>query len=323
MEIVMRYSAVVLALLLPLSIYPQQTALTKIKVRFKDDKKQQQVDQDAALRIDDSARRLVVISKEQPRELSYDDVQKIIIEPDSHAGNIGFGAALAGFAAGGLLFGGKIATAIDNPLKADHVVYIEPKNIGGKTAPLVLVLGKDVAPEGLKRIKAAFGDLVVVPVFDEQPEPIDKKQFKSVEPFEVKGSAQEPPLPAVRAEQALVVVAAPVGGSFRPIETNKNTPFYAKVLVNDRVLAVNAPGSYSFFYLDPGEHLLVTQALVDKKLVDVTGLRLKAEAGKEYYLTQTIYISGGMKSFLSRHSKEVLMQEVNDLLWSEWKPKKH
>jgi hypothetical protein len=307
---------------LPLSADAQQTTPTKIKVRFKDDKKRQQVDQDAALRIDESARRIVVLSKEHPRELGYDDVQKIIIEPDSHAGNIGFGAALTGFVAGGLLFGGKIATAIDNPLKTDHVVYIEPKKPDGKTTPLVLVLEKDSVPEGLKRIKATFGDLVVLPVFDEQPEQIDKKQFKSAEPFEVKGSALEHPMPLARPEQALVVIAAPLGGSFRPIETNKTTPFYANVLVNDQVLAVNAPGSYSFFYLGPGEHLLITQAMVDKKLVDVTGLRIKVEVGKEYYLMQTIYIGGGMKSFLTRHSREVVMQEVNDLLWSEWKPKK-
>ena len=318
----MRCLAIVLAVLLPLSVNAQQAAPTKIKVRFKDDAKRRQVDLDATLTIDDSARQLVVVSKEHRRELGYDDVQKIIIEPDSHAGNIGFGAALAGFATGGLLFGGKIATAIDNPLRADHVVYVELKDAGGKSAPLVLVLGKDVAPEGLKRIKAAFGNLVALPEFDEQPERLDKKQFTSVEPFEVKGSAQEHPAPVARPEQGLVVVASPLGGSFRPVETNKSTPFYGKVLVNDRVLAVNAPGSYSFFYLDPGEHLLVTQAMVDKKLVDVTGLRIRVEAGKEYYLTQTIYIGGGMKSFLARHSKEVVMQEVNDLLWSEGKPKK-
>jgi hypothetical protein len=305
-----------------LSANAQQATPTKIKLRFKDDKKRQQVDQDAALRFDESARRIAVLSKEYSRELGYDDVQKIIIEPDSHAGNIGFGAALAGFAAGGMLFGGKIATAIDNPLKADHVVYIEPKNPDGKTTPLVLVLGKDTVPEGLKRIKALFGDLVVLPVFEEQPEQIDKKQFKTAEAFEVKGSAQEHPTPLERPDQALVVVAAPLGGSFRPIETNKTTPFYAKVLVNDQVLAVNAPGSYSFFYLVPGEHLLITQAMVDKKLVDVTGFRIKAEAGRGYYLMQTIYIGGGMKSFLTRHSREVVMQEANDLLWSEWKAKK-
>lgn len=317
----MKFLAIALALLLPLSAGAEQSAPLKIKVRFKDEKKRHQVDLEAVLKIDESARRLAVQSKEQPWELGYDDVRRIIIEPDSHAGNIGFGAALAGFAAGGLLFGGKIATAIDNPLKADHVVYVEPRE-NAKGLPRVLVVAKDSAPEALKRIKRAFGDLVVLPEFDEQPEKLDKKEFKSVEPFEVKGSAQEHPLPVARPDHGLVVVAAPLGGSFRPIETEKTTPFYAKVLVGNRVLAANAPGSYSFFHLEPGEHLLVSQAMVDKKLVDVTGLRLKVEAGKEYHLTQTIYIGGGMKSFLARHSKEVVMQEVNDLRLAEWKPKR-
>lgn len=317
----MKRLAFALALLLPLSLAAQQATLTRIKVRFKDDKKGIQVDQDAALSLDDSARRLVVSAKDRPKEMKYEDVQKIIIEPDSHAGNLSLGAAVVGLAAGGLLFGGKIATAIDNPLKAAHVVYLEYKCSEGNASPFVLVLGKDEAAEGLKRIKAAFGGLVQLPAFEESPEHLDKKRFKSTGGLQLRGNAQEHPLPNVRADKALVVVASPLGGTFRPVETKKWTPFYAKIVVNDQVVAANAPGTYAYFYLEPGEYLLVTQAMVEKKLVDTTGLRIKLEAGKDYYLMQTIYIGGGMKSFLMRHSKEVVMQEVNDLLWSEWKTK--
>ena len=138
---------------------------------------------------------------------------------------------------------------------------------------------------------------------------------------QLRAHAQEHPLPQVRADKALMVVASPLGGTFRPTEINKWTPFYAKVLAGDQLMAANAPGTYSFFYLDPGEYLLVTQAMVEKKVVDITGLRIQVEAGKDYYLMQTIYISGGMKSFLTRHSKEVVMQEVSELRWSEWKAK--
>ncbi len=305
---------------------------TKIKLRFKDEtrdpKKAQQVDLDATLSLDDAARRLVVTPKNRPgRELKYDDVEKIIIELDSHAGNIGFGAGLLGLVVGGMALGGHVAAAVDNPIKANHVVYIEPRGgdasaaTGSKPAALMLVLGKDEAPAGLQRLKAAFGDRIVLPAFEEAPEQLDKKLYKSSGDLQVRGHAQEHRLPELRPDKALVVVASPLGGSFQPVEKNKWTPFYATILADDQLVAVNSPGSYSFFYLDPGEYLLLSEAMVGKRLQNVTGLRIKVEAGKDYYLMQTIYIGGGIKSFLTRHSKEVVMQEVSELLWAEWRVK--
>ena len=44
--------------------------------------------------------------------------------------------------------------------------------------------------------------------------------------------------------------------------------------MNDQVVAVNGSGTYTFFYLDPGEHLLVSQAN------DLTGMRIKLEAAR-------------------------------------------
>ncbi len=46
---------------------------------------------------------------------------------------------------------------------------------------------------------------------------------------------------------------------------------------------------------------------------------MKLEAGKDYYLTQSLYSGGGFrpKTFLARHSKDLVMYEVAGSLWSE------
>ena len=46
---------------------------------------------------------------------------------------------------------------------------------------------------------------------------------------------------------------------------------------------------------------------------------MKLEAGKDYYLTQSAFDDGwDSKTFLVRHSKELVMYEVAGSLWSEW-----
>lgn len=149
-----------------------------------------------------------------------------------------FGAALAGFAAGGLLFGGKTATAIDNPPKANHVVLFEPKDLDGQT--LVVMLQEDAVTDGLKRIKSSFGERVDIPEFDEQPERLDKKEFQSLGAFEVRGSSEHP-LPEARAGQALVVVAVPAGGGLDAAKAGKKSSLYGVIVEGRRVPAVTPP----------------------------------------------------------------------------------
>jgi len=89
--------------------------------------------------------------------------------------------------------------------------------------------------------------------------------------------------------------------------------YAATILANDTLVGVTAPGTYTFFYLDPGEYFLGSLAH------DFLGLRMKLEAGRDYYLTQTLYPKGfSMRTFLTRHSKELVMYEVAGALWSEW-----
>jgi hypothetical protein len=304
----MRRVALLCCALLPLSAWAQQTTITDVRVRFAREKDRHQVYKDATLVLDDTARRLVVTSEERPLSLSYDAVRKVILEPDSGARGPGFGSILAGFAVNRRLMAGSIEKA--------QLAYVEYEKADGTIAASVLSIGKEAAPGAAARMKAAFGDRVVVPGFSEEKEKLDEKELKSVKKYNVRGVVEDRALPELRPDKALVIVACPVSGGF---ETTRTDKYYyhmsARILVSGEVVAVNGPGTYTSFYLDPGEHLLVSY------LMDATGLRLKAEAGKDYYLIQTAYIGGKLRSFLTRHSKELVMHEIAGLMRAEWKPK--
>ena len=86
-----------------------------------------------------------------------------------------------------------------------------------------------------------------------------------------------------------------------------------RLFANNTLVGITGPGTYLFFYLEPGEYFLASQTF------DVVGLRMNLEAGKDYYLTQTLYAKGiRLRSFLTRHSKELVMYEVAGSLWSDW-----
>jgi hypothetical protein len=302
------WMSLALLALIPFQSAAQQSTTSAVMLRFTREKDRHQIYQDATLTLDNTARRLVVTSKERPQSVSYDAVRKIIIEPDSGAKGPGFGSILAGFAVNSKLFRGQI--------KAAQLVYVEHAASDGTTAAFVLSVPEQAAEETIARIKSAFSDRVVVPVFSEAWEQLEEKQWKSVKKYDVRAVAGKPSLPEMRSDKGLIVVACPVSGGFEAIRTDK--PYYhlsARILVNNDVVAVNGPGTYTAFYLDPGEHLLVSY------LNDTTGLRLKVEGGQEYHLIQTVYIKGGNKSFLTRHSKDLVMHEIGSLMKADWKVK--
>ena len=309
----MRLAPGLLAALVSLSVIPQaaidvNTPVISTKNRQKDFKS-------ATLSLDDTARRTTVNSKELGRiEVQYDGIQKVIIEPHFRA-TYNPGAALAGFALGGAALGGRIAESIDNPADMAHSVYLEYKDAQGSTIPLLLTLDKKNVPMALKQIKAAFGDKVSMPAFTEVPQKLEVKELATAKTkFVVKGNVSEHPMPTIQSDKALVVVACPTGNGLDAISLDKFQRWGAYLVLRDKVLAVTAPGAYTFFYVEPGEHLLISQAM------DANGLPLKVEAGKDYYLMQTMYIAGKIKSFLTRSSKELVMHEIKNLVWSEWKP---
>jgi len=216
--------------------------------------------------------------------------------------------------AGGLLFGNAIATSIDKPFDNDHFVVLEYKQPGGGTASYGLVVQQKAVPAALPAIKSAFGDRVVVPAFSEKAEQVEKDTLPAAQArFRQKNTDKRLPMPELRPDKALVVVVTPstIMRRFGPEKSYGIAVLHA----NGVPVGVSCPGCYLFFYLDAGEYALISQTY------DAVGLRMKLEAGKEYYLTQTLYAKGiRLRSFLTRHSKELVMYEVSGSLWSDWGP---
>ncbi len=292
----------------------QQATFTDVKVRFAKSSEREMDEKGADLALDAGARRLRVKSGDRPLDVGFDDVHKVVVEVDTLGRKAGFGASFIGMFAGGLLFGNAIATSIDKPFDNDHFVYLEYRKPDGGSASYGLVVGRQSVPQVLQALQTAFGERVQVPVFPEKAEEIDKKQFASDKSrVHYLNTDKQHPLPELRPDKALVVVATPAT-IMRRIGPEKRYGI-TRLYANQTLVGVTGPGCYLYFYLDPGEYFLVGETF------DVVGLRMKLEAGKDYYLTQTLYAKGiRLRSFLTRHSKELVMYEVAGSLWSEWGP---
>ncbi len=306
------------------SVLAQQTAFSDVEVRFPAGKNNLLINKSATLVLDDTARHLIVKSGDRPLDVAYGDVQKIIVEVNTLGHKAGFGASMLGLASGGILFGGAIATALDKPFDNDHFVYIEYKASDGQIQPYLLNVGKSNVPQVLKALQTNFADRVIVPDFPEKGEKIDPAQVQAAKaeakssPEKVKTwrfkcvpTAARRPLPELRPDKALVLVVSPATIMRQtPAEKRGGADF---IFSNGEPLSVNDAGTYSFFYLEPGEYFLLSVPS------DQVGLRMKLEAGKDYYLTQTLYAKGIItKSFLTRHSKELVLYEARGSLYSDW-----
>jgi len=87
-----------------------------------------------------------------------------------------------------------------------------------------------------------------------------------------------------------------------------------KLHANDRVVAINELGSYSFAYLDPGKYKLISQSDDND-----SGFETELAAGKTYYFLQNRLPHG--RTVLSRNSGEVVTYLAADTYLSEWKAK--
>lgn len=286
-----------------------QTRFKDVEVRFVPPGKQIHENQDAELVIDDKARRISVRSKMKSLDAGFDDIERAIVEVNTHGKKAGFGASLAGWMVGGLLFGDLIATSIDKPFDQDHFLLFEMK---GSTPFLVSIDNKSV-PAALKALQAALGTKVYVPQFTEKVEKIPDEKFN---PPKVKvtavPTAKTRPVPNILPDKATIVMTAPVAIFFagKPEKKGPGILVYA----NNQLVTVIWAGNYTFFHLDPGEYLLAGDTPAP------TGLRIKVEAGKDYYFTLTPWHKGiRMRSFITRNSKELITYEMSGALWIDWK----
>jgi len=133
----------------------------------------------------------------------------------------------------------------------DYWFYIEPTS--GPCA--VLEIPKESSPMVIDKAKAVFGDKVSeYPT--RQGEKIEKGTLKDLQSrHSLRDDKNQHPIPELKLDKALVVVVCP---PMVARESGHGNQY--KLHANDKVVAVNKPGTYSFAYLDPGEYVLASQA---------------------------------------------------------------
>jgi hypothetical protein len=163
----------------------------------------------------------------------------------------------------------------------------------------------------IDKTKAVFGDKVSeYPT--RQGEKIEKGALKDLQSkHSLRDDKKQHPIPELKPDKALIVVVCPPLAARDSGHGNQY-----KLHANDKVVAVNKPGTYSFAYLDPGEYLLASQA------ENASGLKLTIEAGKDYYFLQNTFM-GAFKSRtgLSQQSKEIVLHEMSGAGYADWKRK--
>lgn len=254
------------------------------------------VDKSAALTFDDSAR-LITVKSGKPLTIRYDDVQKVVFDVTTHMR----GGAL------GQLMGGVSGALMQAKNVNDYWFYVEQKD-GTRT---VMEVPKETSSAVIEKAKALFSDRVSdYPT--RQGEKIEKDTLKDLQSqHSLKRDKKQHPVPEIKPDKALLVLVCPAPSAR---QSGKGNQF--KLHANDKVIAVNKPGSYSFAYLEPGEYRLVAQA------ENASGFTTKLEAGRDYYFLQNIFMGAfKARTSLSQQSKEIVLHEMSGAEYADWKLK--
>lgn len=274
-----------------------------VKIRFnKSATDRRLVDKDADFALDDTAGKLTVRNAEHGLDVRYDDIQKVVFDVSTRMR----GGAMS------QMVGGLAGAAIASKHVSHYWCYIEYKTADGSTHQYMVEFPKDESPQAIDRVKAALGDKVTVAEFEEKEEKIEKNTLKDLQSKqELKVDEKNHPVPELKPDKALVVVVCP------PLAARyEGKGFQFKLHANDHVVAVNKEGTYGFAYLDPGEYELVSQA------ENASGFKMNLEAGKDYYFLQDTFMGAWKaRTALTRHSKELVMYELEGAYFSDWKQK--
>ncbi|OFW20331.1 MAG: hypothetical protein A3H97_20545 [Acidobacteria bacterium RIFCSPLOWO2_02_FULL_65_29] len=292
-----------LVLTFPELAWTQQVVLSDVKARFsKNAADRVLVDKDAELIVDDTARHVIVKNDEHPLNISYDDIQRIVFDVSTHMR----GGVM------GQLVGGLAGAAISSKKVQDYWCYLEYKGPDGTMRSYMLEISKELSSKVIEKMQAVFGAKVTVAEFAENEAAIKKETLKDLQSkHDLKVDKRTHPMPELKPEKALVVIVCP---PLAARNAGKGNQF--KLHANDRVVAVNKMGTYSFAYLDPGDYLLVSQT------ENASGLRMNLEAGKDYYFLQDTFMGAWKaRTALSRHTKELVMYELNGAHYADWKRK--
>lgn len=299
-----RWYLLLLAPLVAATIAPawaQQSSFNQVKVRFnRSEKDRRLIDKDAVLVLDETARKVIVRNERKPLEVDFGQIEKVVFDVSTH------------------MRGGVMAAMVSETLQAQHVsdywCYLAYRGTNGKVTPYMIEIDKKHSAQIIEKMKALLGPKVKVAKFPEEAKRIDKKTLKDRQSkFKLKVDKQNHPVPEIKAGKALVVVVCPPLAARFAGQGEQH-----KLHANDHVVAVNKMGTYSFFYLDPGEYLLVSE------VGNASGFKIVLEAGKGYYLLQNTFQHAFMSNWragmtsLSRHSKELVMYELSGAYHSVW-----
>ncbi|HEY3381043.1 MAG TPA: hypothetical protein VGK32_04700 [Vicinamibacterales bacterium] len=262
------------------------------------------LDFDGELTFDDASKKLTFDAGRRARdrafEGTYDQVRRVIFDVSTTRRG-GFWDKLGGVA-GGIL---------SDITVANYWMCIEIAAPDGSPKMYVVEVGKDDSKAVIEKAKATFGDRVTMAEFKAGQEiGIDKlKDRDSKHNFEY-GELTNHPLPELKPDKGLIVVVCPLEAGKKHAEPLE---FQRKLHANDRVMLVNKAGTYGFFYLDPGEYLVVDQ--IGKR---TSGLQVSVEAGKGYYLLQD---QTSALAHLSQHSREYVTHELTGAIPGVWSRK--
>ena len=304
-------AALCLAVAVP--AFGQEVTFDKVKARFQRSATDRRlVYKDVGLVLDDQVRRMVVKSKDRPLDVSYDDIDKVIFEVTTQMRGGAFSKILGG------AVGGAVGGVAESLIAARHVndywCYLEYRTADGEVESYLLEIDKDQSPDVIGHLQKALGDRTSIPEFAENAgvEDVEKDLLGDIKSkHDAKADKDDHPMPELQEDKALVVIVSP---ALAARDTGKGNQI--KIHVDDRVEAVNKLGTYTWFYLEPGDYQLVSQA------GNASALQVAVEAGMDYYFLQNTF-SGTWKSntSLSRHSKELVMYELNGAYHSVWNRK--
>jgi hypothetical protein len=271
------------------------------------------VDKVGALAFDDSNRKLTFEKPADDKfdetikvEISYDSVTKVVFETTTHMRGGGFAQVISAVPTIGMA-----GPAIASQHVHDYWFLIEYKD-GESTRQVLFEASKDASPKVIDIANRLFGSRVSLSDFPEKSESIDPDKLPDHKSKHlVKIDKTNRPTPEIKPDKATIVVVCP---PLAARDSGKGNQF--KLHANDRVVAVNKAGTYSFAYLDPGKYQLVSQS------ANANGFEIELEAGQTYYFLQNTF-EGVFKweTALSRNSPELVNYLMSGTYYSDWSRK--
>jgi hypothetical protein len=288
----------------------QKTVFENVKIRrHRSVEKRVLVDKLGTLTFDDSARKLTFKGDAGDNvDVRYDDVEKAVSEVTTHMrGGVPRAVAFVEIPFGAIA-GSVIAGAHVN----SHWLFLRYRS-GSVEVPVLIKMPQAISEQIVSKASAVFGARMEVTNFPEKAADIKLDNLKGLKSKQVvKVDEKNHPLPETKSDKATVVVVCPTLAAYG---ASSGADF--RLFADDEVVAVNRLGTYSFAYLDPGKHRLISQA------ENANGFEMDLEAGREYFFLQNTFASGlsAVETVLSRNSPELVEYLVEGSYFSDWKPK--